>query len=263
MRGGERERADHDAVREGSRERAHRNAEPRAVPAAQLPEWLRPLASAAREVSADELSSFLPPSSGGRRSAVLILVGEDECGPTVLLTERAHDMRSHPGQPSFPGGRLERTDRGPIDAALREAAEETGVDPAGVDVVAVLPDLFLPVGSSVVTPVIGWWRAPSPVRVMDAAEVASVHVVALADLVEPANRLCTRHPSGYVGPAFTVDGLLVWGFTAGLLDRLLRLGGFERPWDTSRVEPLPDDVVALALRGRGAEAVPVRRDQRP
>lgn len=237
--------------------------EPQAVPDAQLPGWLRPLASAAREVRAEALSSFLPPGSGGRRSAVLILFGEDERGPTVLLTERAHDMRSHPGQPSFPGGRLERADRGPVDAALREAAEETGVDPAGVDVVAVLPDLFLPVGESVVTPVLGWWRAPSPVSVVDASEVASVHVVPIDELVDPANRVSARHPSGYVGPAFIIDRLLVWGFTAGLLDRLLRLGGFERPWDASRVEPLPDDVVALAARGRGAEAVPVRRDERP
>lgn len=231
--------------------------------AAELPQWLRPLAQAARNLEAEQLSRFLPPASGGRRSAVLILFGADDRGPTVLITERAHDMRSHPGQPSFPGGQLERGDSGPVAAALREAAEETGVDPAGVDIVAVLPDLFLPVGGAVVTPVVGWWRVPSQVSVVDPSEVASVHVVPVAELVDPANRLNSRHPSGYVGPAFTVDGILVWGFTAGLLDRLLRLGGFERPWDASRVEPLPADVVALSVRDRGAEAVPLRRDERP
>lgn len=229
----------------------------------QLPEWLHPLVRAAHAVSAPDLGQFVPPASGGRRSAVLILFGASEHGPTILLTERAHDLRSHPGQPSFPGGLLEPSDDGPAEAALREAAEETGLDPTGVDVVAVLPDLFLPVGSSVVTPVVGWWREPSPVSVVDASEVASVHVVAVSELVDPANRLRAKHPSGYIGPAFTVDGLLVWGFTAGLLDRLLHLGGFERPWDSTRVEPLPDDVVALSRRGSGADAVPVRRAERP
>lgn len=230
---------------------------------ASLPGWLQPLVVAARDVRAEQLSRFLPPPSGGRRSAVLILFGEDDRGPTMLITERSHSLRSHAGQPSFPGGRLDDSDAGPVEAALREAAEETGLDPTGVDVVAVLPDLFVPVGGSVVTPVVGWWREPSPVRVVDAAEVASVHVVPVAELTDPANRLQSRHPSGFIGPAFTVGGLLVWGFTGGLLDRILRLGGLEREWDTTRVEELPADVVTLAERDRGADAVPLRRDQRP
>lgn len=229
----------------------------------ELPAWLRPLAQAAPAVRAEQLSHFLPPPSGGRRSAVLILLGEDERGPTVLITERSHTLRSHAGQPSFPGGRIDDTDAGPVEAALREAVEETGLDPSGVDVVAVLPDLFIPVGGSVVTPVVAWWRVPSDVRVLDPAEVASVHVVAVADLAESANRLRLRHPSGHLGPAFTVGGLLIWGFTAGLLDQVLRLGGFERPWDRERVEPLPADILALARRDRGAEAVPAQRELRP
>jgi len=226
-----------------------------------LPGWLRPLAAAASRVRPEELSRFLPPPEGGRRSAVLILLGEDAAGPNVLLTERAPTLRAHAGQPSFPGGRLDPGDDGPVAAALREAAEETGLDPAGVEVIAVLPDLFLPVNSSVVTPVLGWWRRPTPVRVVDAAEVASVHVVAIAELVDPANRLRASHPSGFVGPAFTVAGLLVWGFTAGLLSQVLRLGGFERPWDTDRVEELPADVVALAMRDRAAAEVTPDRHQ--
>ena len=77
------------------------------------------------------------------------------------------------------------------------------------------------------TPVLAWWREPSPVFVRDPAEVASVHRVPLSELLDPANRLRVRHPLGYVGPAFTVSGMLVWGFTAMVLDRLLaarRLG---------------------------------------
>ena len=61
----------------------------------------------------------------------------------------------------------------------------------------------------------------------------------IANLVEPANRLRVHHPGGYAGPAFRVGGLLVWGFTAGILNWLLEVGGLSRPWDTSRVEPLP------------------------
>jgi hypothetical protein len=87
--------------------------------------------------------------------------------------------------------------------------------------------------------VLGWWRSPTPVRVMDPAEVASVHRVPLADLVAPANRMRIRHPSGYIGPAFSVNGLTVWGFTAGILSALLDAAGLAKPWDSSRVEPLP------------------------
>ncbi len=86
---------------------------------------------------------------------------------------------------------------------------------------------------------LAWWRVPSPRRVVDPAEVASVHRVPVAELTDPANRLRLRHPSGHVGPAFDVRGLLVWGFTAGLLDQLLRLGGWEKPWDRERVKEPP------------------------
>ena len=77
---------------------------------------------------------------GGRPGAVLVLFGEDpDAGPDILLIERAHDMRSHAGQPAFPGGAVDDDDSGPVAAALREAVEETGLDPAGVDVLAELP----------------------------------------------------------------------------------------------------------------------------
>ena len=97
--------------------------------------------------------------------------------PDVLLIERAHDMRSHAGQPAFPGGRVDPTDVDVVATALREAEEETGLDPSGVEVVAVLPDLFIPPSGFVVTPVLGWWQRPSPVFAKDPAEVASVHRV--------------------------------------------------------------------------------------
>lgn len=219
----------------------------------ELPAWLQPLVAAASGVEAPHLSRFTPPDAADRRSAVLILFGDGPDGPDVLLIERAHDMRSHAGQPAFPGGAVDPTDDGPVAAALREAAEETGLDAAGVEVVAVLPDLFLPPGGYVVTPVIGWWRHPSPVRPVDSAEVASVHRIPLVELTDPVNRCRVRHPSGYVGPAFEVRGLVVWGFTGGLLDRLIYLSGWERVWDRSRVVPVPDQQVDAPADEEGAD----------
>jgi 8-oxo-dGTP pyrophosphatase MutT (NUDIX family) len=162
----------------------------------------------------------------------------------VLLIERAHDMRSHPRQVAFPGGAVDPGDDGPVAAALRESVEETGLDPSGVDVLGTLPAMFLPPSGYVVTPVLGWWREPSAVSVVDPREVASVHRVPLRELLDPANRFQVAHPSGYVGAAFRVSGLLVWGFTAGLLDRLMRLAGWEQPWDRDRREELPPEMVS-------------------
>jgi 8-oxo-dGTP pyrophosphatase MutT (NUDIX family) len=213
-----------------------------------LPDWLAPVAERVSQIRAEDLSAFLPPEEGGRESAVLILFGEGEHGPDLLLIERSHDMRSHAGQPAFPGGAIDPTDAGPVAAAIREAVEETGLDPAGVDVFATLPALWLPPSGFVVTPVVAWWRQPSRVHAVDLAEVAAVHRVPIGELLEPANRMHVKHPIGFIGPAFRVRGMIVWGFTAGILDRLFRFVGWERPWDQSRVEELPPEVVRLAFR---------------
>ena len=61
----------------------------------------------------------------------------------------------------------------------------------------------------------------------------------IAALVDPSNRFRVQHPSGFIGPAFAVGDLLVWGFTAGLLSRLLELGGWTLPWNTNDVRELP------------------------
>jgi 8-oxo-dGTP pyrophosphatase MutT (NUDIX family) len=225
------------------------------------PAWLDALVRALPEVRGDQLSRFLPPPTGGRHSAVLVLFGEGPDGPDVLLIERAHTMRSHAGQPAFPGGALDPEDgdpegQGPVNAALREACEEVGLEPDSVEVFGQLPALFLPPSGFVVHPVLAWWRDPHDVRVVDEAEVAAVVRVPIAELVDPANRLRVTHPSGWIGPAFEVRDLLVWGFTAGLLDKLLELGGWELPWDTGRSRSLDPETAALAARGATFPAGP-------
>ncbi|MFR9672887.1 NUDIX hydrolase [Streptomyces sp. TR06-5] len=223
----------------------HHDAAPRpvAVRVDGLPEWLLPVLGAVATVSPEQLSRFLPPEGGGRPSAVLILFGEGPHGPELLLMERAGSLRTHAGQPSFPGGALDPEDGpqdgdGPLRAALREAEEETGLDPAGVQLFATLPALYIPVSDFTVTPVLGWWHSPTPVAPVDTAETARVFTVPVKDLTDPAHRVTVVHPSGYRGPAFTVGSTLVWGFTAGLIDRILHLTGWERPWDRDITVPL-------------------------
>lgn len=207
---------------------------------ANPPDWLGPVIDAVRTPGP---VPFLVPRADDaeqlREAAVLVLFGEGPTGPDVLLLQRAADLRAHAGQPAFPGGRIDPTDDGPVDAALREAHEETGLDPAGVVVIGTLPELWIPPSGNVVTPVVGWWRKASEVGAVDPAEVEAVARVPISELVDPANRLMVRLPIGKDSPAFRVAGMLVWGFTAGVLSWLLALTGWEREWDRSVVEPMP------------------------
>src|SRR6516165_11092683 len=145
-----------------------------------VPDWLADLAAAATLM--DVPSVMRPPVFGGRRSAVLVLFGDGPAGPDLLFIQRSEGLRRHAGQPAFPGGAIEDDDDGPVAAALREAAEETGLDPAGVDALGTLPELFIPHSQFRVVPVLAWWRAPSVVRPMDIGEVAAVERIPVASL---------------------------------------------------------------------------------
>lgn len=200
-----------------------------ATPGAALPEYLRRLLDVGDDLP---LRHRMPrPTATARRSAVLILFGEGPRGADVLLIEKSAHLRTHAGQPAFPGGGADPGDDYPVGTALREAEEEAGIDPDGVRVLATLPELFLGPSDNLVVPVVAWWDDPRDVTVGDPREVARVARVPLADLADPANRFRIRHPSGYVGPAFGVAGMVVWGFTGGLLDAILEAAGLARPWD--------------------------------
>ena len=206
---------------------------------APAPRWLTDLAAVAARM--EVLPPLRPPASGGRPSAVLVLFADGPAGPDLLFIERSHRLRQHAGQPAFPGGVIEPYDNGPVRAALREAAEEAGVDPDGVEILATLPELYITRSGFRVVPVLGWWHTPGPVSAVDPREVAAVERISVAELADPATRVTVRLTGRMAGPGFRVKGLLIWGFTAALVDRLLALGGWEVPWDRGVVHQIQAD----------------------
>jgi 8-oxo-dGTP pyrophosphatase MutT (NUDIX family) len=159
-------------------------------------------------------------------AAVLVPLVERADELTVLLTQRASQLKNHAGQISFPGGRIEPQDAGPREAALREAHEEIGLESNFVAVVGYLADHILLSGFRV-TPVVGFVR-PGFELLLDAEEVDDTFEVPLSHVFEPANhRSQRRRFSGGAGEIRVWDiqyeGRNIWGATAGMLLNLYRL----------------------------------------
>ena len=162
----------------------------------------------------------------GRRAAVLVLVYPDEAGDArVVLIERpTADGHHHSGEVSFPGGKAEPEDVDDRATALREAAEEVGLDPvaAGVRVVGLLEQFWIPVSDFAVTPVLALAER-RPTLVAAPAEVASIVEPPLARFLPEApiamvDRTIGGWPLRY--GHYEVDGLSVWGATARVLSQL-------------------------------------------
>ena len=200
-----------------------------------LPEWMHSLVRMLPTLTTSEVTRFAPIDGQGRHAAVLILLGVDR---DLVLIERAHGGAVHSGQPAFPGGAVEPFDADAAAAALREAHEEAGIDRSDVRIIGGLPDLWVPVSDFVVSPIVGFTEVRSSTSVQDPSEVSRVEHVGIATLVDPDNRVTVVHPSGYRGPGFTVHDMLVWGFTAGVIDAMLEKSGWAVPWNRANEVPI-------------------------
>ncbi|MEE8157539.1 MAG: CoA pyrophosphatase [Gammaproteobacteria bacterium] len=151
-------------------------------------------------------------------AAVLVPLVERSAGLTVLLTVRALDLPEHPGQISFPGGRVEPGDAGPSDTALRETEEEIGLQRHFVTIAGYL-DNYPTITGYAVTPVVGFVRTGFTL-VPDQVEVSNVFEVPLDYVLDPANH--RRRQDVLSGAPVTYYEILynerrIWGATAGML----------------------------------------------
>lgn len=180
------------------------------------------------------------PTSAEREAAVLVLFGPHEQHGDIIIIERPTHMRNHAGQPAFPGGQVDATDDSPTATALRESREEISLRSSSIEVIAELPQLWIPPSRFKVTPVLAWWKDPHELAIADEQEVRAIHRIPIARLVDPENRVRVQTRSGYLGDAFTIDHMIIWGFTAGVISRLLDLAQWSIPWDKHRVIEIPD-----------------------
>lgn len=156
-------------------------------------------------------------------AAVLFPIVLRPTGPTVLLTRRTEQLRDHPGQISFPGGRIDASDRSPEEAALREAMEEVGLNSRHIEIVGFLPEYRTVTGYQV-TPVVGFVTPPFDLQ-PGASEVAEVFEVPLSFLLDSHNH--QRHSRETPGGrryffAMPYGPYFIWGATAGMIVSLAR-----------------------------------------
>lgn len=211
----------------------------------RAPTWMQPLV---RTIEDPDLS-LLPPIAPdpGREAAVLMLLRGDMKAETLpsdaglVVTHRSPKMRSHPGQMAFPGGRVDPEDTGAVDAALREAWEETGLDRRSVTPLASMQPLRVRMNNNPIHPVLAYWDNPHELYPASREEVNDVFVADIEELVDPDSRITVGF-YGYEGPAFRVRGYLIWGFTGMLIHGMLRGAGWEKPWEEDNVLDLAKEL---------------------
>jgi 8-oxo-dGTP pyrophosphatase MutT (NUDIX family) len=189
------------------------------------------------------LPFVIPGDPTGVPAAVLLALAPVEGADDLelVLVRRPDHLRLHAGQVGLPGGAVEPGDADGVAAALREAQEEVGLDPAGVRVLGSLDRTYLPVSDFDVLPVVGIWDGLAPLTASP-DEVAGILRPTLRQLADPANHgtmpisailgeeaLRDRGFPDFSSPAFWVDGTLIWGFTAGLLVGFLDALGLQAP----------------------------------
>jgi 8-oxo-dGTP pyrophosphatase MutT (NUDIX family) len=191
-------------------------------------------------VPIDELRGLLDPDPrptpepGDRLAAVLALLIREPT-PSLLLTERAKDLRRHPGEISFPGGRMEADDDDLAATALREAEEEVGLPRDGVELLGALPPVHTFVSGILVTPFVGTVVTLPTLGVSD-GEIVRVLTPTVATL-EAIEEERTYERDGlevWRGWAYEVDGTTIWGATGSMLHTFLELLRKETSWLTQR-----------------------------
>jgi 8-oxo-dGTP pyrophosphatase MutT (NUDIX family) len=157
-------------------------------------------------------------------AAVLVPLVDHDDGLTVLLTQRATHLKNHAGQISFPGGRLEASDAGPLAAALRETEEEIGLSRQHVTFAGYL-DPHLVLSGFWVTPVVGFVQ-PGFALTLDRSEVDATFEVPLLHILDPANHKARERTLGTTKVRvydIPYGEHHIWGATAGMLIALYRL----------------------------------------
>lgn len=200
----------------------------------------------AHRLGGDAARRFLADRPGPpyRPAAVLVPVLDRAGGATVLLTRRAAHLAHHPGQIAFPGGRVDDGDADARAAALREAREETALDPARVEIIGRL-DAYITVTGFRVEPFVGVVTPPVDLR-PDPSEVDSLFEVPLDFLMDPANHQeGVRERDGKQRPFFAIPygDYYIWGATAGILINLHAvLDGPDPAPDPPTSDPLTSDL---------------------
>jgi 8-oxo-dGTP pyrophosphatase MutT (NUDIX family) len=175
-------------------------------------------------VPGDEGAASAQRHAAATPAAVLVGLVERSDGLALLLTQRTDHLRDHAGQICFPGGRIEPDDQDAAAAALREAEEEIGLDPARVGILGELP-VYQTVTGFRIHPVVGWITPPFELR-PDPFEVAEAFEVPLHYVLDPENHRRQSYRRGPVTRGYYVlpyQGRFIWGATAGILVNLARL----------------------------------------